>query len=108
MCHPFLKFYLLEIGRGGVAPCISYPIFFTHLLLTLHCTWYSIVKQRVTVFARLGSTAAINKGISRGDSLNIFSASLNCFLISLLTVASSSSDVSVILDGWGLSWGGRI
>ena len=57
---------------------------FTHLLLTLHCAGSSLVRQCCTVFTSLGSTAAINEGISRGDSLKDFNASPNCFLLQFL------------------------
>ena len=60
---------------GGVAACIRYPILFTHLLLTLHCAVSSIFRQRSNVFDIMESTNAINEGISRGDSLNYFTAS---------------------------------
>ena len=52
------------------------------------------------MFARLGSTAVTNEGISRSDSLNEFTVSLNCF-IAVFTVASSSSAVSFILGRRG-------
>ena len=40
---------------------------FTHLLLILRCAEVSLVRHRQTVFASLGSTAAMNEGMSRGD-----------------------------------------
>ena len=50
------------------------------------------------MFARLGSTSAINEGISRSDFLKDFTVSLN-FSIAVFTVASSYRVVSVILGG---------
>ena len=50
------------------------------------------------MFASFGSTAAINEGISRGSSLNNFTEYLNFFIV-VLTVASSSNAVLVMLGG---------
>ena len=72
------------LGGWRVASCIRYPMVFTHLLLTLHCDGSLLVSHSRTVFAILGSTAAINEGISRGDSLKDFNASPNCFLLQFL------------------------
>ena len=44
---------------------------FTHLLLILRCAEVSLVRHRQTVFASLGSTAAMNEGISRGFFLTL-------------------------------------
>ena len=51
------------------------------------------------MFASLGSTAAMNEGMSRGFFFNDFTVSLSCFLIEVSTVIFSFSVVSVILGG---------
>ena len=59
------------------------------------------------MFARLGSTSAINEGISRSDFLKDFTVSLN-FSIAVFTVASYSSAVLVMLGGGRWRWVGII
>ena len=57
------------------------------------------MRQRRTVFASSDSTPSITEGVSRGDSLNDFIASIRCFFIAAFTVASPLSVVLVILVG---------
>ena len=84
--------YVPYLGGGGLedtAFLIFFPFQGIHYLLTLQSLGLYLIRQRLIVLASLAEVPAMNKGISKVDSLRAFSESTKRRFASVLAVASS-------------------
>ena len=82
--------YVTYLGGGGLedtAFLIFFPFQGIHYLLTLQSLGLYLIRQRLIVLVSLAEVPAMNKGISKVDSLRAFSESTKRRFASVLAVA---------------------
>ena len=82
--------YVPYLGGGGLEDTVFlffFPFQGIHYLLTLQSLGLYLIRQRLIVLASLAEVPAMNKGISKVDSLRAFSESTKRRFASVLAVA---------------------